>query len=1230
MTPLPPRQDKFDRDAQSCQSRNRSPQQPRRCSLEWRIAGQVAKLAIGLGLLGYSLPAVAGTCTIGGGTADPAIAPHISAEVSNSSANAQTIIDAQTKADALDDKWREAISPQISTSWASTNVGPIANNATSLFTINGVTVDVALVNVNTTGNCTGVVNSGSSAPELNNALTLQGGAPRPSSLPNTSASYWNENTGSTGNRNGVLFTFSKPVSAFGAWFADLETRSDASGTPAILRLLDVAGNQIGNDISIIPSDISINGGNFLPLSQSTCSSTASGCGNNSTRWVGFVDRIARVKQAVVIVGDQTTSSATGGNGEHISFLGVNLVPANISGTVFEDVNYGGGFGRPLSTPATSPRAGARVELYDGSGVFKAFTTTDNNGVYKFGYTNVTGGIVAGDYTVRVVNNTVTSSRPGYTSALIPVQTFRTNGLDTSKIGIPDTNRVGGEAPQFADAGNSNLTAAQSISKITVGTAGAAGVDFGFNFDTIVNTNDRGQGSLRQFILNSNALTGESGLRQENQLDDYETSIFMISNAVANPGQNTDYPNQLNTNGVAVISLATALENITGNNTRLNGATQTVNVKATTGGTETNPGQLGTGGKVGINQIDLPRFDQPEIEIKGKYTLKAEDRYTLTSTGSDNQIKSIAFNANRLFVSGSNSLVEDNLVGMQADGITTADTSGVSSHGIELGAGSSIKVRHNYVKVNESGIRRNATGTGLLIENNEVDLPTSGQTDTFDGILLIGSGTNDIIRNNLTKNQKGGGIEVGFTGGTLTNTVIENNTVLHNGYNGTNPSTETMGVAAYFLTPTSTVTFRKNIITGNSGPGVVVMRAAGVKLEQNSIFANGVTSVNGTGLSIDLDPRTAIDPNAYGVPNGVTPNNGTVSASLPNGNMDYPIFTKAQRVGSDLKLAGYIGASTTGNPAFTGAKIEVYKADNSDNNQNGEVKAGDGVSRPHGEGRYYLGTFTASANGLFDVTIPIPSSLTDGASTTTLVSADKITATATSTATTAISASTSEFSENTPLTGSNPNLLLVKRITDINGLAFTDYEDSSSRYDDNTISPIIPAALENQPDTDKWPSSSLRGKIDGGTIKPNDSIEYTIYFISAGDGPANKVLFCDRVPANVTFIPTAFNSIPAGDNGLPGADRGIALSISGNLKSYTNIADGDLARYFPPNQDPTYGDYAAFFPGIADPTTFFAKKICNEPNNNGAIVVNLGTIPNATSINTPSNSNGFVRFQGRVK
>ena len=57
-------------------------------------------------------------------------------------------------------------------------------------------------------------------------------------------------------------------------------------------------------------------------------------------------------------------------------------------------------------------------------------------------------------------------------------------------------------------------------------------------------------------------------------------------------------------------------------------------------------------------------------------------------------------------------------------------------------------------------------------------------------------------------------------------------------------------------------------------------------------------------------------------------------------------------------------------------------------------------------------------------------------------------------------------------------------------------------------------------------------INGSNVSPGDELEYTIYFISTGDSPAKNVLFGDgfarrlhRVPENVTFIPTAFNSNP---------------------------------------------------------------------------------------------------------
>ena len=181
-----------------------------------------------------------------------------------------------------------------------------------------------------------------------------------------------------------------------------------------------------------------------------------------------------------------------------------------------------------------------------------------------------------------------------------------------------------------------------------------------------------------------------------------------------------------------------LPTISDSNTVIDGATQTTNVG------NTNARTLGTGGTVGTDAIALPSFNRPEVEING-------GQGVVTATGAADEIKNIAANVH-LNVSGANSLVQDNLVGMQADG-TIVTVLNNSAYAIQAGAGTNITVRHNFVRVDSSGIRTDGSGSGLLIEFNEVDAPPSNQTDTVKGILLIGSGSGYTVRNNLVKNYE---------------------------------------------------------------------------------------------------------------------------------------------------------------------------------------------------------------------------------------------------------------------------------------------------------------------------------------------------------------------------------------------------------------------------------------------------------------------------------------------
>jgi uncharacterized repeat protein (TIGR01451 family) len=204
----------------------------------------------------------------------------------------------------------------------------------------------------------------------------------------------------------------------------------------------------------------------------------------------------------------------------------------------------------------------------------------------------------------------------------------------------------------------------------------------------------------------------------------------------------------------------------------------------------------------------------------------------------------------------------------------------------------------------------------------------------------------------------------------------------------------------------------------------------------------------------------------------------------------------------------------------------------------------------------------------------------------------------------------------------PNLLLVKRITAINGQArtfggtdlATYQDDPTNPYDDN----ILQSPAPTPKDTQYWPtpSSFLLGNTNGDFIRPNDAVEYTIYYLSTGSAAARNVLFCDRVPSNVSFIPTAFNTgFALESTSLAGSDRGILVNRGGAVRAYSNTSDGDDAFYLAPG---------------VDPTSLFPSLNCGGPNTNGAVVVRLGNLNAATAPATPPSSYGFVRFRGRVK
>ncbi|MCL6435478.1 MAG: DUF11 domain-containing protein [Leptolyngbyaceae cyanobacterium HOT.MB2.61] len=180
----------------------------------------------------------------------------------------------------------------------------------------------------------------------------------------------------------------------------------------------------------------------------------------------------------------------------------------------------------------------------------------------------------------------------------------------------------------------------------------------------------------------------------------------------------------------------------------------------------------------------------------------------------------------------------------------------------------------------------------------------------------------------------------------------------------------------------------------------------------------------------------------------------------------------------------------------------------------------------------------------------------------------------------------------------PEILLVKRITAINGLDIITTVDDPGSTDDNA--PNWPSPV----DTSSGISTYLRGTINAGVVRPGDSLEYTIYFLSNGGAAATNVQVCDLVPGHSTFIPASFSSAP---------ESGIRLAIGPTITDLTNVPDTDSGQFFNPGSTPSVS--------------------CSAANTNGAVVVSVvrspATLPNATAPGTPNNSYGFIRFRVRV-
>ena len=196
----------------------------------------------------------------------------------------------------------------------------------------------------------------------------------------------------------------------------------------------------------------------------------------------------------------------------------------------------------------------------------------------------------------------------------------------------------------------------------------------------------------------------------------------------------------------------------------------------------------------------------------------------------------------------------------------------------------------------------------------------------------------------------------------------------------------------------------------------------------------------------------------------------------------------------------------------------------------------------------------------------------------------------------------EIAAGLPHTGcTRSNVLIVKRITAINGVSISDVVDNPATTSDNNPN---------------WPTGYLQGAIDGGNVKPNDEIEYTIYYINSGNVAAKNLRVCDRLHKNLVFQ-TQFD---LGNSAT--LNSGINLTPGTNITQYLTNASGDDNGYLS--------------------TTSTLPTNCNLVNNtidpsnlsDNVVVVNIADstnyLPGSISPGNPPSAYGYVRFKAKVK
>ena len=701
---------------------------------------------------------------------------------------------------------------------------------------------------------------------------------------------------------------------------------------------------------------------------------------------------------------------------------------SISGTIYEDVNGDSSLADAVGA------SGVTVRLFSDDGdntpdagdTFITSTLTDGLGDYTFsGLSDLT------TYWVVVDSRTITPSA-GVSAANTAwaEQTYAVTGAVTSSGTLATSGALyGGRSAATSDNSTdaaASLATSDHITRVAVSGGDAADIDSAFSFNVVTNIRGDGadddggaarlqQGSLHQFIINANTITGDNDMLFVPAIDpnvdggdglgggnDYwQITILRELAQITGAGTTIDGTAYGYTEGVVGISVRDDNAGTLGYTGAVglgaDGIAGTGDDPAPLTGTERPELEIVAGPHVGVDTVDGNADDVYvglDIQV-GDVTVR---RIAIHGFGDDNTQNAVLAAEGDIRIGtatgtftgstfdASQILIEDNFIGFSPVTLTLLDDPGAgnrSVNGIVVAGPDGGTIQNNVVAFSgRFGTFFTASTDGWTVEGNDYRWTAleNGSQDSID----IGNGSGNMtIRRNYFYQSEGAGVD-SWQGDGLN--LIENNTFDANGQGGTELSQMRL------FGDDSIV--RYNLIQNSPGDGILLVTDVqwasapydGPTLG-NTITRNSF--VNITAAAIDLN---AANGGVIGSPwanndvgDGATLNDGALLATSANYGMDYPVFDAATLAGTTLTVSGYIGTAA-GDTDFANAQIEIYKSDAS------------------GAGEIYLGSLVADASGNFSGSIDV--------SGTGLVTTDTVSGTATDNATN----STSEFGQSYAVTG----------------------------------------------------------------------------------------------------------------------------------------------------------------------------------------------------------------------